>query len=169
MARASSGSFSRRFAKQWWCTAPKHFVERQLPGHSTDQLLEQPVSKSQWERMVDSQWAPTTFLGMNDGDEILAPCGGIMRKGQTAEFRILLNEDTPSTLKLKWGGDWGETLRSQRVQRGHEHSITVPAWRVQPELGCRSGMVQVTKQGRTMETLVGTTTDYSTLAEWKIQ
>ncbi len=161
LTRASSGSFTRRFTKQWWCTAPEHFVEQHLPKSPSDQLLERPYSKSQWERMEYTQWTPTTFGAMNDGDEVLEPSGGILRTGQMVEFRIFLNEDTPSTLKLTWGGEWGETLDSRRVRGGHMHSITAKVR--------GSGKVRVNKRGQTTQTSSGTSTSYDVLVEWKVQ
>ena len=111
--------------------------------------------------MEYTQWTPTTFTAMNDGDEVLEPSAGILQRGQMVDFQILLNEDTPSILKLNWGGEWGETLHSQRVQGGHMHSITVQVR--------SSGTVTVNKRGQTTQTSSGTSTSYNGLAEWKIQ
>jgi hypothetical protein len=165
LARASSSAFTRRFTKKWWCTAPQHFVERHLPEDRGDQLLERPVSKADWARMRDTAWTPTTFTAMNDGDEVLAPSTGVLRRGQRVEFRIFLAEDSPSTLRLCWNNSWGdeaaETLRSQRGRGGYVHSLTVQAR--------SSGAVTVHKQGPTRQTSTGTTTGYNGLAEWKVE
>jgi transglutaminase-like putative cysteine protease len=165
LARASSSAFTRRFTKKWWCTAPQHFVERHLPKDRGDQLLERPVSKADWARMRDTAWTPTTFTAMNDGDEVLAPSTGVLRRGQRVEFRIFLAEDSPSTLRLCWNNSWGdeaaETLRSQRGRGGYVHSLTVQAR--------SSGTVTVHKQGPTRQTSTGTTTGYNGLAEWKVE
>eukprot|EP01043_Picozoa_sp_COSAG02_P043308 COSAG02_NODE_3761_length_6272_cov_5.833468_4_plen_915_part_00 len=158
LARASSRGFTRRFAKEWWCTAPRHFVERHLPEDPGDQMLERPVSKANWMRMRDTTWTPTTFATMNDSDEVLAPSTGVLRRGQRVEFRIFLAEDTPSALRLQWNDEsmprFGTTdadaLRAERERGGYVHSVTVQA---------RSGRVGVYKEG---------SSSYHGLAEWKV-
>jgi hypothetical protein len=161
----SAALFSHCFTKKWWCTAPRHFVERHLPEDRGDQLLEQPASKAEWARMRDTAWTPTTFTTMNDGDEVLAPFTGVLRSGQRVEFRIFLVEDSPSTLRLQWNNSWGdkaaETLRSQRGRGGYVHSLTVQAR--------SSGTATVHKQGPTRQTSTGTTTGYDGLAKWKVE
>ena len=162
LGRANSGRvFSRSFDKKWWCTAPRYFVELHLPEDRGDQLLERPVSEADWMTMRETAWTPTTFAAMNDGDEVLAPFTGVLRSGQRVEFRIFLAEDSPSILKLQWGEEWGETLRSQRGRGGYVHSITVQAR--------SSGTVNVNKQGPTRQTSTGTSTHYDGLAQWKVQ
>jgi hypothetical protein len=159
LARASSRGFTRRFTKKWWCTAPRHFVERHLPEDRGDQLLERPVSKADWARMRDTAWTPTTFTAMNDGDEVLAPSTGVLRRGQRVEFRIFLAEDSPSALRLQWndesmppfGTTGADALRAQRGRGGYVHSVTVQA---------RSGRVGVYKEG---------SSSYRGLAEWKVE
>merc|ERR1712127_876733 len=127
-AGAVGGSFTRSFTKCWWCTPPQCFVERHLPENPSDQLLDRPVSKAEWRKLPDTAWTPTTFGSTNDGDEVLSPSTGTLRRGQAAEFRIFLAESSPSTLRLCENGAWGnesaETLRASRVQGGYVHSIT---------------------------------------------
>ena len=165
LARASSGGFTRRFAKKWWCTAPEHFVEHHLPQDRGDQLLERPVSKLEWTKMKDTAWTPTIFTSMNDGDEVLAPSYGVIRRGERVEFRIFLAEESPSTLRLKhgaWGNKSAETLRASPVQGGYVHSITFC-----PQ---SAGEVTLNKEGRTSGTGGGgTSTHYDGLAKWQVQ
>jgi hypothetical protein len=165
LARASSGGFTRRFANKWWCTAPEHFIERHLPQDRCDQLLERPISISEWTKTRDTAWTPDTFTSMNDGDEVLAPSHGVIRRGQRVEFRIFLAEESASTLRLCWNSSWGdeatETLRSTISLGGHTHSLVAQA---------RSfGQVTICKRGPTKTTSTGTTTSYYDLAKWKVE
>ena len=160
LGRANSGRvFSRSFDKKWWCTAPQHFVQLHLPEDRGDQLLERPMSEADWTTMRETAWTPTTFAAMNDGDEVLAPSTGVLRRGQRVEFRIFLAEDSPSALRLQWNDEsmppFGTTdadaLRAQRGRGGYVHSVTVQA---------RSGRVGVYKEG---------SSSYRGLAEWKVE
>ena len=111
-----------------------------------------------------------TLCCMNDGDEVLSPLTGTLRRGQAAEFRIFLAESSPSTLRLCENGAWGntsaETLRASRVQGGYVHSITFS-----PR---STGEVTLYKEGTSRTSGTGgggtsTTTHYDGLAKWQVQ
>jgi nucleoredoxin len=153
-------TFTRSWTKYWWCTPPQYFIELHLPEDPNHQLLDRPVSETEWVRMKETQWMPTIFSGV-DGVDFLSPSTGTLQRGQRVEFRIFLAEDSPSILKLQWGEELGETLRSQRDRGGYVHSITVQAR--------NSGTVNVIKQGPTRQTLMGTSTRYDGLARWKVE
>eukprot|EP01045_Picozoa_sp_COSAG04_P012949 COSAG04_NODE_893_length_9595_cov_4.687763_5_plen_173_part_00 len=161
LARAHSGRvFSRCWKKHWWCTQPRQFVELHLPDEARDQLLERPISEQQWARLEETKWTPTTFTGMKDGDDVLAPLDGRIKRGQSVEFRIFLAERDASSLRLKWDEDnmppFGtrdaDALGAKRVRGGYEHSVRAQA---------RGAKVAVYREGRAPH--------YEGLAEWKVE
>ena len=155
-------TFTRRFDKVWWCTSPEHFIEGHLPEQASDQMLDVPLTTQQWLRLRFTAWAPTTFSSMNDGDEVLSPSNGTLQSGQSVTFKLFLNERSASTLRLQWFGEWGATMRSERVSGGYVHSISARVPRGQ------SGKVKVFKEEGTRATSSGSSTHYSGLCEWTI-
>ena len=159
-AGACNSTFTRCFDKKWWCSPPQHFLETHLPNKSADQLLDRPVSKAEWRSLPDTAWTPKTFGGMNDGDEVLSPSTGTLRRGQTETFKIFIKEDRAALLYLQWGHEQlpykgqeeQHKMSSKRVNGGYEHSET--------------GQVRGTKV--TVLRYVPTKGNYESLAEWAV-
>ena len=164
-AVSTGGRWTKRFDKTWWCTAPQHFVEKHLPEDPKWQLLDRSLSKEEWKRRrLSTKWAPTTFAGMNDGDEVLSPPEGVVRSGRMVEFSIFLKEQSPSTLRLQWDKSWGETLKPTRRSGGYVHRIRTSG---------EGHQVKIMREGKTTRTETSTAwltnTAYEGLAAWKVE
>jgi hypothetical protein len=101
---------------------------------------------------------------MNDGDEVLSPPNGVVCSGRLTKFSVFLKEKSPSTLRLQWDKNWGETLKPTRCSGGYVHSISASGEGYQVKI-MREGKITRTRTS----TALHTNTEYEGLASWKVE